>query len=151
MSWERRFWVQYLLYCLDQPNICRLTFLSLLLTSVITLIVRAQPASQKTCDQDAKKLMLTDRPEPQGGVPEHEVLAVPDGHDWPDSSPVGMVSSRLSRHFLWPDRTTSASRCAPEILERSFPSLGSPQLHWTLFSPQYPPEQIGQSFSRPAV
>ena len=94
----------------------------MLLTSVITLIVRDQTASQKTFDQDAKKLMLADQPEPQGGVPEHEVLAVPDGHDWPGSSPVGMVSSRLSRHFLWPDRTTSASRCAPDLGEEFFPA-----------------------------
>ena len=114
-----------------------MTFLLCPLTSVNTLIMEVQPASQKTCDQDAKKLMLADQPEPQGGVPEHEVLAVPDGHDWPDSSPVGMVSSRLSRHFLWPDRTTSASRCAPDLGEE-FSQLGFSSTTLDLIFPSVP-------------
>ena len=51
-------WVHSYLYYLDQLIKCRLTFLSLLLTSVITLIVLAQPASQMTYQDGARELLL---------------------------------------------------------------------------------------------
>ena len=103
----------------------------MLLTSVITVIVIAQPASQMTYQDDAKKLLLLLGP--QGGVPGyqvhavqgHEAFAVPGGNDWRDSCAVKDPARCIARILLACQEHFCDQVCFRSL--RSFPNFGSPQ------------------------